>query len=362
MIDFFIKVKQQKAQNLPFVLFRKPNDIKLVGFFQNNDHLYFAENFEETGFIFAPFESSKIILIPKNHSVKWEAPITSFEGKGDFDNSASEDIVAKVHFEMLVQKGIDAIAKGTFKKVVLSREEIVGISNFDLISVFEKLVQSYPTVFCYCWFHPKIGLWMGATPERLLKANNNTFFTMSLAGTQKIQGKAKVIWEKKEMEEQQFVTDFILNNLNNLTSEVAVSSPYTLQAGTLAHIKTDIEGIINENSSLKQIVSALHPTPAVCGLPKDVAKDFIMSNEGYDREYYTGFLGELNKEGFNKDELKSDLYVNLRCMQIKLAVNLTKTKVHLYLGCGVTKDSVPEKEWRESVNKAATMKKILDLQ
>jgi isochorismate synthase len=354
MIDFFIKVKQHKAQNLPFVLYRKPNDIKLAGFFQNNDHLYFAENFEETGFVFAPFEGSQMILIPKNESVKWEALITSFKENDHSEFSDSEDVQAKEHFEMLVQKGIDAITKGTFKKVVLSRKEIVSLSNFDLVSIFEKLIRTYPTAFCYCWFHPKIGLWMGATPERLLKVSNSKFYTMALAGTQKLESAEEVVWEKKEMEEQQFVADFILNNLKNLTSEVAVSSPYTVEAGTLAHIKTDIEGIINENSSLKQVVSILHPTPAVCGLPKAVAKDFILENEGYDREYFTGFLGELNKEGFNKDELKTDLYVNLRCMQIK------DNHAHLYMGCGITKDSVPEKEWEESVNKSATMKKILD--
>jgi isochorismate synthase len=178
---------------------------------------------------------------------------------------------------------------------------------------------------------------------------------MSLAGTQKIQGDKEVVWEKKEIEEQQFVTDFILDNLKELTSEVSVSSPYTAQAGTIAHIKTDIEGVINDNSSLKEVVSVLHPTPAVCGLPKEVAKNFILKHEGYDREYYTGFLGELNKEGFNKGEIKSDLYVNLRCMQIK------DNQAHLYMGCGITKDSIPEKEWKESVNKSMTMKKILDL-
>lgn len=355
MIDFFIKVKQQKAQNLPFVLFRKPNDIKVVGFFQNNDHLYFAENFEETGFVFAPFEGSQMILIPKSQSVKWIELIPSFEENQNVDFTDTEDLVAKEQFEHLVKKGIDTIRKGTFKKVVLSRKEIVDLPHFDLVSIFEKLIQSYPTAFCYCWFHPKIGLWMGATPERLLKATNKKFYTMALAGTQKIQGTTEVVWEKKEMEEQQFVTDFILNNLKNLTSKEVVSTPYTVQAGTLAHIKTDIECVIKQNSSLKEVVSVLHPTPAVCGLPTEDAKNFILENEGYDREYYTGFLGELNKEGFKKEELKSDLYVNLRCMQIK------DNQAHLYMGCGITKDSIPEKEWKESVNKSVTMKKILDL-
>jgi isochorismate synthase len=361
MIDFFIKVKQQEAQHLPFVIYSKPNANKLVGFFQKNDHLYFAENFSETGFVFAPFDGSQMILIPKKQSVKWEAQLTSFEENNHFDIEYSENKEAKEHFEALVQKGIDAINNGFFDKVVLSREEIIDLPNFDLVSVFTKLVQSYPTVFTYCWFHPKIGLWMGATPERLLKANKNKFYTMALAGTQTFQGAEEIVWEKKEMEEQQFVTNFILENLKNVTSEVAVSSPYTLKAGNLLHIKTDIEGIIDENSNLKEVVSILHPTPAVCGLPKDKAKAFILENEGYDRAYYSGFLGELNKKGIDKQKSKTDLFVNLRCMQIEIASGLAMTKAHLYMGCGITKDSIPENEWKESVNKSMTMKKVLEI-
>jgi isochorismate synthase len=353
MIDFFIKVKQQESQNLPFVLYKKPDKIKVVGYFQKNDHLYFAEKLEEAGFIFAPFEGSQKILIPFDQSVKWSALVTSSEETCDFNFAQSENKQAKVHFESLVQKGIDFINEGIFKKVVVSREEIIDTGSFDLVSVFEKLIQSYPNAFCYCWFHPKIGLWMGATPERLLKAKNKKFSTMAIAGTQKSVGSEEVIWQKKEIEEQQFVTDFIVDNLKNLTSEVAISSPYSIKAGALLHIKTDIEGTLNENSNLKQVISVLHPTPAVCGLPKQEAKDFIVENEGYDREYYTGFLGELNKEVFNKDNLKSDLYVNLRCMKI------VKDQAHLYMGCGITKDSNPTKEWEESINKSMTMKRVL---
>ena len=353
MIDFFIKVKQQESQNLPFVLYKKPDDNKVVGYFQKNDHLYFAENFEEAGFIFAPFDGSQKILIPYNQSVKWSAFVTSDDEILESEIKELENKHGQEHFEQLVQKGIDAIEQGTFKKVVLSRKEIIDLANFDVVSVFEKLIQSYPNAFCYCWFHPKVGLWMGATPERLLKADNKKFSTMALAGTQKSQDVAEVIWEQKEMEEQQFVTDFILNNLKELTSEVAISSPYTFKAGALLHIKTDIEGIVNDNSNLKQLISVLHPTPAVCGLPRQEAKVFIFENEDYDREYYSGFLGELNKEGFNKDAIKSDLYVNLRCMKIK------DNQAHLYMGCGITKDSNPRKEWEESVNKSMTMKRML---
>jgi isochorismate synthase len=359
MIDFFIKVKQQHAQNLPFVIYKKPDKKTVVGLFQKNDHLYFAEDFTETGFVFAPFDGNQIILMPKKQSVKWESIMSSPKKKQDLELDIEEDAHAKAHFEALVQKGIDGIARGLMNKVVLSREEIVDVPRFDIVATFKKVIKTYSTAFCYCWFHPKIGLWIGATPERLLKADKKQFYTMALAGTQKVQDSSEVVWEKKEMEEQQFVTDFIVDNLKGITSEVSISSPYTLKAGNVVHIKTDIEGVIHENSNLKQVVSVLHPTPAVCGLPKTVAKDFILENEEYDRGYYTGFLGELNKKGFMKLKLKSDLFVNLRCMQITSDPDGEMSKAHLYMGCGITKDSVPEKEWSETVNKSMTMKRVL---
>lgn len=353
MIDFFIKVKQQEAQKLPFVIYSKPYKTEVRGFFQKNDHLYFAETLNETGFVFAPFNGSQMILIPKTQSVIWEADITSLEENQTEGLVNSENQQEKERFEKLIQKAIDSIEKGIFTKVVLSRKEILEVPHFDLVTVFTRLIQRFPTVFCYCWYHPKIGLWMGATPERLLKASRKKFCTMALAGTQSFNGTTDVVWEQKEIEEQQFVTDFILENLKGLTSEVAVSSPYTVQAGNVLHIKTDIEGVINKTSQLNQVVSVLHPTPAVCGLPKENAKEFILTNESYDREYYTGFLGELNKKDFAETKQKSDLYVNLRCMQIK------EQQAHLYMGCGITKESIPEKEWNESVNKSMTMKSVL---
>lgn len=353
MIDFFLKVKQQEGMKLPFVIFKKPHKLKLTGFFQKNDHLYFADRFDEKGFIFAPFDGSQMILFPKEESLKWETRISIPPSPLTVKTSFVENVKGKLEFESLVQKGIDTILKGDLNKVVLSRKEIVDLQEFDIITVFNKLIENYPAAFCYCWFHPKIGLWFGATPERLLKANRKKIYTMALAGTKAGIDNSEVIWENKEMIEQQIVTDFILDNLKDITTEVSISSPYTLQAGNLLHIITDIEGVIDESSNLSQVVKVLHPTPAVCGLPKQLAKKFILENEGYFRGYYSGFLGELNCKESEKHQTKSDLFVNLRCMQI------VDKQAHLYIGCGITKDSIPEKEWLESVNKSYTMKRVL---
>ncbi|OCB75521.1 isochorismate synthase [Flavobacterium crassostreae] len=359
MIDFFIKVKQQEAQNLPFVIYKKPNKDKLVGYFQKNDHLFFAESLEETGFVFAPFENNQMLLLPKEQTVKVESKMSVVKLKTAENAEIPKNNTGKAAFKALVQKALDSIAASEMRKVVVSRKEVVSVPDFELVSVFTKLLQSYPTAFCYCWYHPKIGMWIGATPEHLLFAKKKRFYTMALAGTQKFENTTEVVWNSKEKDEQQFVTDFIIENLSEITTEIAVSSPYTLQAGNLVHIKTDIEGIVNANSNLKQVVSVLHPTPAVCGLPKAIAQKFLLENESYSREYYTGFLGELNKRGIKNEKVQSDLYVNLRCMKIEKDIQLGTTKAHLYMGCGITKDSDPQKEWKESVNKSMTMKKIL---
>jgi len=114
------------------------------------------------------------------------------------------------------------------------------------------------------------------------------------------------------------------------------------------HIQTDIKAELRNDFSLKKIIEKLHPTPAVCGFPKDLSQKFILENEGYNRSFYTGFLGELNFS----DNKTSELYVNLRCMEIE------NQKVRFYIGCGITKDSDPEKEFFETVNKSVTMKSL----
>ncbi len=353
MTDFFNKVKQHFQNNLPFVIYKKPNSEEINGLFQNDVKLNFSNDLSETGFIFSSFDANKKILIPKDNS---EEIIAHFYPEYIQVNSKVEshsNEIAKYNFENIVIKAIEEIKKDTFLKVVLSRKEIVDLPNFDLISLYINLASKYPSAFNYCWFHPEIGLWMGATPETLLRVNGNKFQTVALAGTQLFNGSEEVLWQNKEKEEQQYVTDYIVEIIGKLVSEIQISVPKTIKAGNLLHLNTTIKGIIDKTTNLNDLVLLLHPTPAVCGLPKQNAIDFIFKNEGYNREFYSGFLGEIN---YN-DNSETDLYVNLRCMQIQN--NNEINKAHLYLGCGITKDSIPEMEWFETVNKAMTLKNVI---
>lgn len=352
MTDFFSKIKFHQEQNLPFVLYSKPNSNKMIGLLQHNNVLHTVSDFTEKGFVFASFDEKQLILIPENESEIITSEFEDIAVNPIEINDVVFDAEAKKQYEDLVAKGIMAIEKGEFKKVVLSRSESIDLATFDFITAFQQLIQLYPATFCYCFFHPEIGFWMGATPEQLLKANGNVFETMALAGTQKANSETVISWQQKEKDEQQYVTDFIVKRLREVALSVKVTEPYSIKAGSIWHIKTDISGVLNENSTLEEVIRTLHPTPAVCGLPKKKAMAFIVQNENYDRTFYTGFLGELNSS-LTSINVSSDLFVNLRSMQIK------DDKAILYMGCGITKESIPEKEWEESVNKSMTMKRVL---
>lgn len=216
-------------QEKPFVIYAKPEETAVTAFLQNNTEVYLANDFAETGFVFASFDGEKNILIPESGSeilTSGFLPDKTFPAanlSGDFTNGRD-------HFENLVAQGIQVITSGDFQKLVLSRKETVKKPDFDFAAIFEKLLQVYPGAFRYCWFHPEIGFWMGATPEKLLKTEGNKFYTMALAGTQKNQGLAQTDWPEKEKQEQQFVTDFIVESLQGITSEIHVSEPYTAKA------------------------------------------------------------------------------------------------------------------------------------
>ena len=369
--DFFERIEAQYNNQMPFVVYRKPHQESVQARLQNNDELYFAEAFTEKGFVFSPFDAiEKTVLIPEASSeviscsecaYGSEASITS---KNNNDASlASQD----VHVN-LVKAGVKAIESSDLKKVVLSRKETVNLKETQPISIFKRLLNHYKSAFVYCWYHPKVGLWLGATPETLIKIEGHRFSIMALAGTQAYNGSLNVIWENKEQQEQQYVTDFIIDNLKPSADSVKVSDVETVKAGNLVHLKTMISAKLKPDIPLKSLIEALHPTPAVCGLPKALAKQFILKEENYNREFYTGFLGELNLEirkaprsgrrnienrAYAITKKSTQLYVNLRCMQIQ------DQQAIIYVGGGVTASSNAESEWEETVSKTKTIKKVL---
>jgi len=350
-MEFINKLNNAFKKRLPFVAYKWPNKNVYTLLIQKNDDLNFAKDFNQVGFIFAPFKKTeKTILIPFNQSdlTVFTMPdiVTKIKVSQSKEFQQKSSLNQDDYLQVII-KAIQQINNKVFDKVVLSRRIEINTSQLDLKNLFYSLMSQYSTAFTYLWHHPKIGTWAGATPEKLLEIDKQVFSTMALAGTQVFKKNTKIVWKKKEQQEQQWVTKFISDTLNKNEISFTLSKPYSLKAGHLAHICTEINGILPKDISLSKLTKSLHPTPAVAGLPRQKAIDFIKNNERYNREYYTGFLGIINKQN------KSNLFVNLRCMQIK-----TKN-VLIYVGGGITANSNPLSEWQETKAKSETLLKLL---
>lgn len=339
-MQVFEKINTVLSKQIPFVCYVKPNESVWNLLVQQNDEI--IDFIGQAGFVFVPFHEGNQVVIPFEGNSFSQGNLENLEQKAA-ENFTSESN-QKETFEDLVSKGVSAIQQGEFDKVVLSRKLILK-EQIAIVETFQNLISTYPTAFRYLFFHPKIGLWMGATPEQLVKINQNEFETVALAGTQLYS--ENVIWATKEIEEQQFVTDYIVTKVKDKVNNLIVSDAKIVKAGNLAHLKSFISGELTADFQANDLIKALHPTPAVCGLPKEKAIDFILKNEGYDRKYYAGFLGEYNTNN------QTDLFVNLRCLEVENDV------VNIYVGCGITKDSNPEKEFIETENKSMTMRNVL---
>lgn len=353
MNNLLAKIPEYFNRNLPFVVYRKPNKTIVSSFFMEDDSIKYVKDFKEKGFVFASFNSEeKAILFPLENALIFSEEV-QIDIKTVSKNKFLEENTSKEKHISVVEKAIKEIQNSTLQKVVISREELLKISKIDVLEIYKKLLISYKNAFVYVWFHPKVGLWFGATPETLLLASKKSFKTMSLAGTQVYKDNKTPIWKSKELEEQQLVTDFIEDQLKDISSNLIIDKTETVKAGNLLHLRTKVSGLLNNNASLEKLIRALHPTPAVCGLPRTMAKDFIIQNENYNRSFYTGFLGELNLDKTNSKLENTQLFVNLRCMKIK------HNLVSIFVGGGITKDSNAAKEWEETVSKTLTIKRVL---
>ncbi|WP_223550429.1 chorismate-binding protein [Aestuariivivens sp. NBU2969] len=369
---FFERLQAHFERKLPFVVYRKPNENTIYSILQNSDELFYANDFTEKGFVFSPFDDiDKTILMPLEACDIISLDNFHFTNEESGGISLLKDIEEKEqqHHITIVKKGVKEIKKGILRKVVLSRKEVHELINPNPFTIFKKLLSTYVKGFVYCWYHPKVGLWLGATPETLIKIENQKFSVMALAGTQQYKGEENVVWQNKEIEEQQYVTDFITENIKTSVINISVSNSETVKSGNLLHLKSTITGTLNlKDINLKQFLEKLHPTPAVCGVPKPDAKVFILKNENYNREFYTGFLGELNFEMYRQprsgkrnieprtcsvQKYTTQLYVNLRCMQLKGGNAI------IYVGGGITKLSNAESEWEETVSKSMIIKTVL---
>jgi len=261
----------------------------------------------------------------------------------DAPAQARHAILSRDSYLRMISEAVDDMRTSSWQKVVLSRIVSGPECSFgQLAALYEVLCARYPQAFVYVLSHPEFGIWVGATPETLLQWNEEGMSTMALAGTRK-PGTSN--WGEKEHTEHQIVVDEMLKGLAEFTQPIAGATE-TIQAGPVEHLRTPITG--GPLSEPLAAAQALHPTPAVCGLPRKKALEYIRGHEPHRRELYTGIIGLLLPDG------SGHLFVNLRCMQ------LANGQALIYAGGGITPESNPESEWQETVLKSGTLLDVLN--
>ncbi|MDO7853821.1 chorismate-binding protein [Hymenobacter convexus] len=264
----------------------------------------------------------------------------------------------EAEYTALVSAGVAAIESKEVVKVVTSRAARRPLpAGFDAFGAFGELMEKYPRAFVSLVSVPGVGTWLGATPEVLAEVTaDGTFHTMALAATQPLTAEVTprtAIWRQKEIEEQALVARYIVSCFKQLRlREYHETGPRTVIAGQLLHLRTDFEVNLKHvpfPNLGTDMLRLLHPTSAVGGMPKQAAMAFIQAREGYDRAYYSGFLGPVNVAAPGV----ARLYVNLRCLQLR------EGEAVLYAGTGLTVDSDPEREWQETQMKLQTVSAVL---
>jgi isochorismate synthase len=335
-----------------FALYRLPY-AKMCTFLTGEVHevVSMASLSGRQGFVMAPFfmstETPLLLIAP--HSVMpladvSDLPLDLTESLGMSSQQPRGDLRTAYHIDFLNFHA--HLLNGSFQKLVLARSmDVARKPEVSPLELFRRACDSYPRMFIALVFTPQSGLWLVATPETLLAGIGNQWQTMALAGTQPFT--EDVSWKEKDVDEQRYVSTYITHQLERYAHHLCEDGPYTTRAGHLAHLRSDFHFTMNDPSHVGDLLYALHPTPAVGGLPKQEAFRFIRHYEHQPRQYYSGFLGPLHVRN------QTHLFVTLRCMRIYDDV------CRLYAGGGLLRESVEESEWQETETKLDTMRRII---
>lgn len=344
-------VRDYMKEEEHYVMFRLPNE--KMAYCISSPHIRLFDTFPQqlsslrNSFVFAPFSTQKhpILVLPMVNKIQLEMNETL---PSSIKRTASE-CEPSADYCLAFQTFVSAVKAGKFQKLVLSRAETISVPTQDPIQLFQTLCAKYQNAMVYYFHSHHTGNWLGATPELLLSGDDVQLRTIALAGTVRNQGEMVVPlsnWGEKERLEQSIVADFIRNHILSFGQCKDEWGPYSVSAGHISHLRTDFYFTMNEDQRTS-FINAIHPTPAVCGIPQEESMAFILANEGVDRGYYAGFLGTI------EEECELNLYVNLRCM------NFTDKSATLYAGGGILPTSDLQSEWNETEEKMNTLKTLL---
>jgi menaquinone-specific isochorismate synthase len=323
------------------ILYQNSNDCFLVA-------NLFSESFSNQGY-FSDFLEHEAELI-----YKLEAKLAT----KNFDRTTIEKIDSDANDAAWIENISGVISNfknNKIEKIVISRRIENEIkSGLSWQKTIEQLNNKYPSCANFLYKSTN-SIFFGSTPEVLINFSQNNFSTESLAGSIKrgeTVEKDKILEQEllkseKNQKEHQAVVDHIKNAINNFVSEInVVESPVIKKLPNIQHLQTNIDGTLKENTDMFSVISNIFPTPAVCGIPKELSLEMIEQTEKFDRGLFSGIIGWFNADDYG------EFFVTIRSALVR------ENKLYAYAGCGLLEESDPREEFEETQLK---LKPILSL-
>ncbi|MCU7938570.1 MAG: chorismate-binding protein [gamma proteobacterium symbiont of Bathyaustriella thionipta] len=285
-------------------------------------------------------------------------------------------------WQSLAQKAINQIQSGQFDKLVTSRQSTVQTSSKTSVSkLIQKLVQYYPCCSILS-YHTTDKSIVAASPERLLSLHHPDIQSNAIGGTisrnkpstgkrsernntknntaplsffikqSSEQTSDELAENNKLLKEHHFISQNIYQNLDPLCHTLKMPiSPFLMKLHNLYHLETPVQGKLMDKYDVFDCVEALHPTPAVAGIPTQQAKQWLIDNENYHRGWYTGGFGWIDAN------MNGDFSVMLRCALLHKQEH--EQQINLFSGAGLVAESDPDAEWYETELKLQTILEML---
>ena len=283
-----------------------------------------------------------------------EPPTPSVDSGSEY--AVQADRPHKVYCET-VEQGLQAIADGAFEKVVVARSlEVRHPGRYPLAGFLRRLSSSYPSCTILAWGHADSTL-IAASPEFLVSLEGQRVRAHALAGSaargsspeQDERLARDLVESKKEQAEHSAVVRAVREALRDVCGELeGLEAPSLLKLAGIQHLWTPLEGDVRNPDRIKTVldlVDRLHPTPAVCGLPRQATRDWLHAHEDLDRGWYAGPIGWMDADG------DGEFWLALRAGLIRQSRRDSAdetARARLYAGAGVVEGSSPESELAET--------------
>ena len=289
----------------------------------------------------------------------------------------AEDVLPAGAWQGAVAETARQIREGRYEKVVLARQiRLRSPQPFDAAAALERLRDRYPNAFLFAVGLPEAtgdeALFLGATPERLIRLEGDLLETSVLAGSirrgatpeeDRALGES-LLASAKDRHEHQVVATMLKEALASLCRRLDIApTPSLLRLANVQHLHTPVRGVLAGGHSILDLVARLHPTPAVGGMPREGALAAIREREAMDRGWYAAPVGWVDQHGQGEFAvaLRSALLHNAAPrMQVPSEGGEGGSEALLFAGCGIMGDSDPDREYAESAMKLRAMLAALE--